>query len=198
MTIKTKYSHFKLLISVSVALAAFGAQAGDVTSTFNSGDTLTATQMNEIKDAVNDNDTRITTNEADIAINQADIAALQALANGLCGETNYGVLFGGRCYYLDGSQGVCQAGFELAPQSILTDIATSFVGKTERTTPHGNCCITHADQATEFQDWGMTGGDCNSSGPWTTGPVLGGSGCTDADNNLPDQLTLCQSTFAAP
>lgn len=43
----------KLIIFTLVLLTSLGAQATDVTSTFNDGDTLTATQMTEIKDAVN-------------------------------------------------------------------------------------------------------------------------------------------------
>ena len=38
---------------------AVTANAGQVTSTFTAGDTLTATKMTEIKDAVNDNDSRV-------------------------------------------------------------------------------------------------------------------------------------------
>jgi hypothetical protein len=99
----------------------------------------------------------------------------------------------GTCYYLDGSNGVCDPEYALAPQSVLSSIASGFVDKTYRHTQSDNCCIKHADQATEGQDWGMTGSDCNGPGPFVTGPVPGGTGCTDANQNFPRQLTLCGS-----
>jgi hypothetical protein len=98
----------------------------------------------------------------------------------------------GRCYYLDGSGGACLPGYQLAPQSVLFDIHSDFVGLDHRTTPHGNCCIWHADIDTELQDWGMDL-DCGDPGPFFQGPVLGGTGCIDANNRDADQLTLCQS-----
>jgi len=52
--------HQSIFSIITIAmLSVSGAQAGEVTATFSAGDTLTATQMTEIKDAVNDNDTRI-------------------------------------------------------------------------------------------------------------------------------------------
>jgi hypothetical protein len=103
------------------------------------------------------------------------------------------VSYNGHCYYLDGSGGSCVSGYTLAPQSILNSIATMFVGKTYRTGESDNCCIWHANQGSENQDWGMPTNDCNVSGQFTQGPTLGGSACTDALNTYPDQLTLCQS-----
>jgi hypothetical protein len=102
------------------------------------------------------------------------------------------VSFNSRCYYLDGSGGACEAGYELAPQSVLNTISTDFIGKDYKNTISDNCCIWHADQALENQDWGMDA-NCNAAGPFVTGPVLGGAGCTDALNTNPSQLTLCQS-----
>lgn len=59
------------LIISAIALLAFSvAQAAEVTSTFTDGATLTATQMTEIKDAVNDNNTNIGTNAAAITTKQ--------------------------------------------------------------------------------------------------------------------------------
>lgn len=101
------------------------------------------------------------------------------------------VAFGGRCYYLDGA--VCGVGYGLAPQSVFTSIASSFIGKTNKTRPSGNCCIEHLNQSTESQDWGMISPDCNSAGPFTIGPTLGGSGCNDANNSGPTQLRFCVS-----
>jgi hypothetical protein len=103
------------------------------------------------------------------------------------------VAFNGTCYYLDGSNGVCDPGYALAPQSVLTSIATGFAGKTYRYRQSDNCCIKHANQAAELQDWGMANADCNAPGPFTSGPVLGGRGCTNQNLNLPKQLTLCGS-----
>ena len=102
------------------------------------------------------------------------------------------VEFDGRCYYLDGSGGTCEPGYVLAPQSVLTNIAPMFVGKDYKNQISSNCCISHADQSTELQDWGMDQ-ECNTPGPFTQGPVLGGAGCTDIDNNELQQLTLCVS-----
>ena len=107
------------------------------------------------------------------------------------------VEYAGTCYYLDGSQGACDAGYSLAPQSILNTIAPMFVGKDYKHTVSSNCCITHADQAAEGQDWGMTT-ECNSGGPFTSGnPQWGGAGCIDQQNDFAGQLTLCQSGASA-
>jgi hypothetical protein len=104
------------------------------------------------------------------------------------------VEFDGTCYYLDGSNGVCDPGYALAPQSVLNSIASDFAGKTYRNMQSNNCCIKHANQATEGQDWGMTGSaDCNGPGPFINGPVPGGAGCTNANQNYSQQLTLCGS-----
>ena len=103
------------------------------------------------------------------------------------------VAFNGVCYYLDGSNGVCDAGYALAPQSVLSSIASGFVGKTYRHARSNNCCIKHANQAAEGQDWGMASGDCNAPGPFSTGPALGAVGCTNANQNTSSQLSLCGS-----
>jgi hypothetical protein len=39
----------------------------------------------------------------------------------------------------------------------------------------------------------MDGTDCNGPGPFIMGPTPGGAGCTDANQNNTQQLTLCQS-----
>ena len=100
------------------------------------------------------------------------------------------VAFGGRCYYLDGSGGTCDAGYELAPQSVLSSIAGSFVGKTYKNSISNNCCITNSDPD---QDWGMIVGVCNAPGPFAVGPVLGANGCTDQMIMLSNQLTFCRT-----
>jgi hypothetical protein len=108
-------------------------------------------------------------------------------------DTATEVDFNGRCYYLDGSGGACDAGYVLASQSVLSNISTQFAGKTYKNVVSDNCCITHADQAAENQDWGMDSAECNQPGAFTMGPVLGGSGCADANNNNPAQLTFCRT-----
>ena len=67
-----------------------------------------------------------------------------------------------------------------------------FAGKDYRTTVSNNCCIAHADQATEGQDC-VLGSNCNSPGPFSQGPELGGEGCTDSNNQNSAQLTLYQT-----
>ncbi|WP_437807064.1 PKD domain-containing protein [Sorangium sp. So ce1078] len=103
------------------------------------------------------------------------------------------VEFGGHCYYLDGSGGACDAGYTLAPQSVLSSIASGFVGKTYKNQPSINCCIAHSDQSIELQDWGMDSADCNGPGPFQIGPMSGGAGCIDVLIEGPGQLTLCMS-----
>ncbi|MFT4625892.1 MAG: hypothetical protein ACI8PZ_004563 [Myxococcota bacterium] len=98
----------------------------------------------------------------------------------------------GRCYYLDGSGGACDLGYELAPQSVFDDISRDFIGKNYKHTASSNCCIWHRDQDAELQDWGMNA-ECNAPGPFTEGPVVGGAGCLDALNLDPGQLTVCMS-----
>ena len=99
------------------------------------------------------------------------------------------MLYSSNCYYLNGSGGACVKG-SLAPQDILSTIASSFVGKNYKTTVSSNCCIWHLYIATQLQDWGMTS-NCNTAGPFSSAPALGGTGCNDANNQQSQQLTLC-------
>ena len=55
-----------LLVIIISLISSFSIQASPITNTFSAGDTLTAVKMTEIKDAVTDNDTRITTNASEI------------------------------------------------------------------------------------------------------------------------------------
>jgi len=59
MNIKMKNYQAKLFILTIAILTSSGALAGKIGTTFSTGEVLTATQMNEIKTAVNDNDTRL-------------------------------------------------------------------------------------------------------------------------------------------
>jgi hypothetical protein len=98
--------------------------------------------------------------------------------------------YGGRCYYLDGSQGACDPGYVLAPQSVLYTIGPDFAGKTYKHTVSGNCCIYNAEAD---EDFGMAD-SCNEAGPFTATDVSpGGAGCTNQLNFDTNQLTLCMS-----
>ncbi len=112
--------------------------------------------------------------------------------NANCCDASVEVIYNDTCYYLDGSGGYCDPGYELAPQSVLNTIAQDFVGLDYKNAVSGNCCIWHADQAAQLQDWGMSL-DCNTPGPFDGGPSLGGAGCFNALNLNATQLTLCRS-----
>lgn len=106
------------------------------------------------------------------------------------------VSYEGHCYYLDGSNGLCDSTYELAPQSILAAIAGDFAGKDYKHLMSSNCCIRHADEATEAQDWGLNPAACDAKGPFPEGPRLHGSGCHNLeDHGAADahELTLCKS-----
>ena len=110
-------------------------------------------------------------------------------ASSACDSTRE-VEYGGRCYYLDGSGGSCLSGYELAPQTVLYTIASSFAGKTYKTRVSDNCCIWNSESD---QDFGMTS-SCNSAGPFRAGePTPGGAGCTNVFNRNTYQLTFCRS-----
>jgi len=118
-------------------------------------------------------------------------------ANKAC-DTRTEVLYNGGCYYLDGSNGKCDAGYKLAPQSVFAKISKGFVGKDYKNQRSHNCCIKHRDQKKERQDYGMPR-NCNSPGPFKEGPKLGAIGCRNAYNNFNRQLTVCYSqTSLAP
>jgi hypothetical protein len=91
MNIAMKNYQSKLSIITLAVLTSLGAQAGTVTSAFNTGDTLTATQMTEIKNAVNDNDTLVTTNTSGILSNASAIVTnTQSIANLFTGDGSAG------------------------------------------------------------------------------------------------------------
>jgi hypothetical protein len=104
----------------------------------------------------------------------------------VCGTND--VSIGGHCYYMDGSKGVCDPGYQVASQSILTTIHASFAGLNWKHTIPGNCCIFNADPN---ENWGMSV-HCGSTGPFTAGDVaLGAVGCTNQTNFFAAQQTLC-------
>jgi len=107
-----------------------------------------------------------------------------------CGPND--VSYGGHCYYLDGSNSVCDAGYSLASQSILTDIAPLFAGLTYKHTVSQNCCIANLDGPENWGMFGGTGGHCSKPGLFGPNePALNGSGCTNVNSHVPGQLTLC-------
>ena len=55
------------------------AYAASIPDTYTTGDTLTAEKLTTIKNAVNDNDTRVTTNASGISANTSSISAIDAL-----------------------------------------------------------------------------------------------------------------------
>ena len=106
------------------------------------------------------------------------------------------VQFNLHCFYLDGSGGVCDAGYTLASQSVLTDIAAGFAEKTYKHQVSDNCCVYNSDPV---EIWGMDDGPdglCNRPGAFNPGePSLGGAAC-EGDTHLDaNQLTLCVSLF---
>ena len=180
---------------VNANFSAIEAEVDDNAANINTNSTAITNNSNNI----NTNTADIATNKADITANTGDIASNLSDINAVRAEyiefvcaARYGVYHNNRCYYLDGSGGACDAGFQLAPQSILTSIAANFAGRDNKNTVSSNCCIEHSESATEGQDWGMAS-NCNAAGPFTNGPTLGGAGCTDANQHTTNQLTLCVS-----
>ncbi|MBT3221906.1 MAG: hypothetical protein HN348_22760 [Proteobacteria bacterium] len=125
---------------------------------------------------------------------QSDSKSFTWTVNAVACDPATEVEYNGYCYYLDGSNGVCDSGYSMAPQSVLNTIAGSFVGKNYKHQVSNNCCIDHLNEPTEGQDWGMPN-QCNTNGPFTSGnPAAGGAGCTDAHNHSSNQLTLCMKS----
>ncbi len=81
----------------------------------------------------------------------------------------------------------------MGPQSVLYQIGPYFVGKTYRHQVSGNCCVKHADEGVELQDFGFDPDQCNLPGPFVSPPIPGGTSCTNVNMQYPDQLTLCMS-----
>ena len=67
----------KLALSTVLGLVVLQVNSADITDNYATGDTLTATMMNNIKSAVNDNDARITTNSQSVTTLQTDVGTLQ-------------------------------------------------------------------------------------------------------------------------
>jgi len=98
------------------------------------------------------------------------------------------IAYNGHCYYLDGSGGACDTGYSRAAETVLSTIATSFVGKNYKHTISSNCCIWTSDT---YENWGMAA-HCNSNGPFSSGdPQKGAYGCTSQTLHGTGQLTFC-------
>lgn len=109
-----------------------------------------------------------------------------------CADMTKEVQFQGKCYYLDGSTGMCDQGYALASNAnmaaILANNANAFAGKNYKHKVSGNCCIWTSDNV---ENYGMTA-HCNTNGPFSNGePIAGGTGCTNVMNKFQDQLTFC-------
>jgi hypothetical protein len=102
------------------------------------------------------------------------------------------VRFQGKCYYLDGSRGICDQGYALASNADLAAILQSdpnaWAGKSYKHVTSTNCCILTSDFS---EDYGMVA-HCNVPGPFSNGePVAGGSKCSGVYWKYLGQLTLC-------
>lgn len=111
----------------------------------------------------------------------------------LCPDKN-DVAYGGRCFYLDGSKGVCDSGYELGANADLAAIlgkdANAWQGKDYRHAVSDNACVLTKDVV---ENYGMTW-HANLAGPFSAGePVLNGGSCWMVSNMQPKQLTLCRS-----
>lgn len=87
---KEKIMKNRLIIATSIALALSSqyAVAGSIADSYLTGDTLTAAKMDNIKAAVNDNDTRTTANAAAIGNNTTTIGII--VATDIIQDTNIG------------------------------------------------------------------------------------------------------------
>jgi len=102
------------------------------------------------------------------------------------------------CYYLDGSGGKCDPGYELAPQRILHVIGQEFEGKTYKHTVSINCCISHKDEAKQGQNYGMAS-SCDKQGVFHADDVgFGARGCGGSLSLASQQLTFCVSINVRP
>jgi len=68
---------FLLAFAISTVAYSQSSFAGSITDTYTTGDTLTATKINNVKSAVNDNDTRITAVEGEDTTQNNQISAVE-------------------------------------------------------------------------------------------------------------------------
>ncbi|CAF3435049.1 unnamed protein product, partial [Rotaria sp. Silwood2] len=123
------------------------------------------------------------------ALSNASPLNVNSEGNKTCAK--YEVSHSNHCYYLDGSGGHCASGYKRASEAVLKTIATHFKGKTYKSKVSDNCCVWTSNA---YENWGMPQTSCNAVGTFPSGPVLGGSLCTQAQEHFPAQLTFCGST----
>ena len=68
-------THIKIVATIGALAFSNFAHTDPITDTYNTGDILTTTTLENIKSAVNSNDANITTNSSDISTNATDITA---------------------------------------------------------------------------------------------------------------------------
>lgn len=101
------------------------------------------------------------------------------------------VLYQNHCYYLDGIGGQCPNGYSLGSETVLSQIADSFINLNYKTAISGNCCVLTSEK---YSNYGINDFDqCNKRGPFTHVPILNGGGCINKTNMHPRQLTFCVS-----
>ncbi|CAF3828771.1 unnamed protein product, partial [Rotaria sp. Silwood1] len=81
-------------------------------------------------------------------------------------------------------------GYKRASEAVLKTIAPKFKGKTYKSKVSDNCCVWTSNT---YENWGMPATSWNAVGTFQSGPVLGGSLCTQAQQHFPSQLTLLKS-----
>ena len=83
MNIKKDHYRFGFSILTSLLLISSGALAGEISSSFSPGGVITATQMTEIKEAVNDNDSDIANIQNEVNDNDTVIMRAYSEKDGL-------------------------------------------------------------------------------------------------------------------
>jgi len=101
------------------------------------------------------------------------------------------VSYNNHCYYLDGIGGQCSVGYTLGSETVLSIISNLFIGLNYKTTISDNCCVITSET---YSNYGMGGvGQCNTQGPFRSGPNLNGGGCFNYTGTKPRRLTFCVS-----
>jgi len=81
-----------------------------------------------------------------------------------CGTND--VSYQGHCYYLDGSDGICDPGYALASDGVLAVISPLFAGLTYKHTVSSFCCIMTTSPGAVFGVTPLSA--CNGVGSWTS------------------------------
>lgn len=110
----------------------------------------------------------------------------------ICTDLN-DVEYNQKCFYLDGSKGVCDSGYIVSSNAMLAAILganpNAWQGKNYRHQISDNACVLTKDNV---ENYGMVT-HANQPGPFGTGePIWNGSSCTGVYFTQPKQLTLCE------